>query len=163
MDLQRVREIVDDEARSWEFIEFLRRAFRPDLLAQVKTDSHEEALRRGIETTRGIFAVLEAASLPLHQIEAGHGTGHIVRDYVNALRLFTKLNADPRTFFVGMVAGACHDLGCTLVDRYADAKRAVRHAEVAAILLDQVFRAETLGLSSAEQLLIMYGVAAHTH
>ncbi len=163
MDLGQAREMVDDETRGWKFVSALRRDFHPDLLTEVRADSREEALQRGVETTRLIFAVLEAASLPLYQIEAGHGTGHITRDFVNALRLFTKLDADPRAIFVGMVAGTCHDLGCTLVDRYADAKRAVRHTEVAAILLDHIFQTETFGLSSAEQLLIMYGVAAHTH
>lgn len=62
---------------------------------------------------------------------------------------------------MGLVAGTLHDVGCALVEHYAETQRVVRHAEGGALLLQEIL--PRLLLSEKQKILICYAVAAHTH
>lgn len=166
MDLNKFRQrVLEDEAGTWAEVLELKELSPVALREKVRVVSREreEALVRGVEVVQGVLKVLEAAGFDPRIMEPGHGSGHLTRDYVHALQLLSRLEADPRDIFIGLVAGTLHDIGCAFIERYAEAGRAVRHAEVGALALDQVFREASLGLNEAEQKLIQYAVAAHTH
>jgi hypothetical protein len=114
-------------------------------------------------TVNRVISLLLDAGLNFANVDAAHSLGHLTRDYINSLRLFSKLDAPPSDLFLGFVGGCFHDLGCALVPRYDEQKRVIRHAEAGAILLEAVFEHDGIGLSREEQLLSEYGVAAHTN
>ena len=64
--------------------------------------------------------------LKVSGLEPGHGPGHFVRDYVNSLRLFKALEADPRHVFIGFCDAALHDIGCAFVPRYQETETVLR-------------------------------------
>jgi hypothetical protein len=99
----------------------------------------------------------------LYSAEPGHAIGHWVRDYVHALRLCSGLDVELAHAFIGFLGGTLHDIGCSIVPRYQDSKRVVRHAEAGALLLLDLFAKDDCGLNGAEQILVAYAVAAHTH
>src|SRR3989339_878259 len=94
-------------------------------------------------------------------IEPAHGLGHMVRDYLHAINLFQTGNYEPKSIFVGMIAGALHDIGCILIHRYDEKNRAVRHAEIGALLIQDIL--DNLNVNDSEKKLIAYAIAAHTH
>lgn len=161
-----IMKLASDEKLAWEKILKLRSDFHPELVSKVRVRSKEEALERGVRIIKSIFHKLQTLGIDLRQIEPGHGIGHIIgRDYINALVLAKNLDADPKEIFIGLISGAVHEIGTALVDRYADSKRAVRHGEMGAILLDRIFSDKEFSrkLNRAEKILICYAVAAHTH
>ncbi|MFH0814843.1 MAG: hypothetical protein V1902_02035 [Candidatus Falkowbacteria bacterium] len=154
---------LKDEAEGWRRIQGLRAEFSPKLFEDVKVNDRTEVFVRGMGAVLSIFSALKKTGIDVTQIQPGHGLGHLVRDYVNALRLFSKLEADPSHLFVALLGGIFHDIGCAVVERYAESKRAVRHAEAGALLLSDLFAVDSCGLNSGEQLLVAYAIAAHTH
>jgi hypothetical protein len=100
--------------------------------------------------------------LDIKDIEPGHGVGHLVRDYVNALSFLPGMHAKSGDIFVGLVSGTLHDTGCTLVDRYSESGRALRHAEVGALLFNESMK-DFQNLDDAERLAIAWSIAAHTN
>lgn len=160
MNIEKMNGLISDEDSCWGRMEELRVIDIPKLLGMVAPITKEDAANRAV---RAIHNILSALDLREHllTIDPGHGIGHLTRDYGHALRL-RDLDVAPAELFIGMIAGVLHDIGCAVVNRYDDAHRAVRHAEVGAILLAEVFKQESFGLNKAEQLLIQYGVAAHT-
>ncbi|MDD4995659.1 MAG: hypothetical protein PHW53_04335 [Patescibacteria group bacterium] len=163
MDLSRTGALLDDEIAAEEIIREMRREFSPALFGSVVVKSRDLALERGIYVVKAILWALADAGLDLRQIEPGHGIGHIVRDYANGLVMLKDLAADPRDIFIGFIAGVLHDAGCAVVPRYSESKRVIRHAEAIAILLHEVFADNRVDLNDAEQILVQYAVAAHTH
>jgi len=159
----RIRHLAKDSDENRLKIRKMRETFRPELIDGVHDGTRAEALTRGMETVQGILSALKSFGIDPATIEPAHGPGHWLRDYVNALRLFSQLNVTPAETFIGFVAGSLHDVGCTLVYRFDEAHRLVRHAEVAALLLEFLFELDSFALNKAEQLLIRYGMAAHTH
>lgn len=97
------------------------------------------------------------------KVDPGHGKGHMMRDYLNALRLFSRLEGDERQIFIGLLGGVLHDLGCAIVDRYSESHLVFRHAEMSAIALHLIFQEDDCGLNPGEQKLLQYAVMAHTH
>lgn len=161
MNIEKIRELIKDEDSCWKRIEELRAIDVPELLGMVAFLTREDAAKRAVWTIHQILFALNLREQFL-TIDPGHGIGHLTRDYYHALRL-RNLEIAPAELFVGMIGGVLHDIGCAVVNRYDDAHRAVRHAEVGAIILGELFKQESFGLNEAEQLLIQYAVAAHTH
>lgn len=158
-------ELVQDNEENWKAIKVLRATPATEYLKEVQVDSREVAFKRGVQALQMIFIKLHDAGVRFRMTDPGHGPGHMARDAANAVSLLSKIEADPRHIFIGLMAGVLHDVGCALVDRYADKTRAIRHAEVGAILIDNVLclNHSTIELSQAERQLICYAIAAHTH
>lgn len=161
---EKITKLAEDSEENRVAVLKLRSAFSPELLGEASAVKHEqEALTRGMKTVQQIWAGLRTLGVPVSSADPGHGVGHWARDYVNALRLFSRLKVTPEETFIGLVAGSVHDLGCSLIYRYDEDGRVVRHAEVGALLLGFLFELDSFGLNQAEQRLIQYSVAAHTH
>ncbi len=158
-----LKSIVDDEATSWERVQSMRDSFDPRSFESVRAHSREEANRRAEDLIYSVLKAYEDLGLDFNNADPGHAAGHVMRDFVNASILFRTLDVDPTHAFVGHVGGVLHDLGCALVDRYHDPKRAVRHAEVGALLFLDIADHIGADLSDIEKNLIAYSIAAHTH
>lgn len=168
MLIDSVKSLVENEEFSWTKITALKERFSPDLTRQIFSEvplnCRAYALSRGREIIMEGLKVLHEIDSLFPKIEPGHGVGHITRDYVNALRLFSKLETSPEDLMIGFVAGVFHDIGCAMIHRYYESQRVVRHAEVAALmLLEEVFPRMKLQLKEEEKIAIAYAVAAHTH
>lgn len=159
----RIKQLAEDSQDNRAETMDLRQAFKPGLLNAVTVSTREQALTRGMETVQRILEALNTLGVYISESEPAHGVGHVSRDYVNALRLLSRLDVTPAETFIGLVAGSLHDIGCAMVYRYDDDKRLVRHAEVGALMLGFLFELDSFGFNKAEQLLVRYGVAAHTH
>lgn len=160
---EKIIKLAEDNQDNRARIMDLRQAFKPALLGEVSATTREHALTRGMETVQRIWEALNTLGVHISESEPAHGVGHVARDYVNALRLLSKLDVMPAETFIGLVAGSLHDIGCALVYRYDEPNRKVRHAEVGALVLEFLFELDSFGLNKAEQMLIRYAVAAHTH
>ncbi len=165
---EEVMQRVSDEAGGFRFVQELQNAYRNNyftLVNKVEVVSRAQAIERGIKTVQTILTDLRIAGVTYEKADPGHGLGHVVRDYVNGLRLLTTLDADPKELFTGFVAGVLHDTACGVVRRYDERQSVVKHAGVAAYVLDGLFQAreDRFGLNTAERQLIELGIAAHTH
>jgi hypothetical protein len=157
---------ISDSAEMRERIAELRRRVNPYLISGVRIPmkgAYLSDLGYAVEVVQRILRGLVKMGVNFADIEPGHGGGHILRDYVNALALLNhqELGADER--FIGFCGAVLHEIGCAVVERYSESKRVVRHAEAGAILLQELFKRDPCGLNEPEQLLIEYAVAAHTH
>jgi hypothetical protein len=162
----RVFDFHRDEAREWERIQELRKRFESEHAAwreKVRVTNKKSAFSRGRMVVERVLAALQKMGLDFSTADPGHGAGHLMRDYLNALRLFSSLEADPRDIFIGFVGGVLHDIGCTQVERYEESSHIIGHAEAAALMLAKAFELDNAGLNQEEQWLIEYAVAAHTH
>ena len=160
--------IAEDSDENWERIKELRNYDVPRLIERMKRFSRPEIgppeiIARAVSVLDETFQALDKAGVRLKLMEPGHGPGHIARDHMNALALFSGLEGDLRELFIGIIAGTLHDIGCALVDRYSEKHRAVRHAEVGALLLERIFAMADVGLDKEERKIVCYAVAAHTH
>lgn len=131
-----------------------------EIFESVEVDSPDAAMKKASIVVNNILRIMSGV-INVDIIDAGHGIGHLSRDYLHALLLSAE-KMDPRHLYIGMVAGILHDvLGCSVVDRYDDRRRAIKHAEVGALLWSRL--AAEMRLDPIESSLIYYGVAAHTH
>ncbi len=152
------------EAEAFEKNQALRRQFDPRLFDQVQVNDSFQALIRAHAVISGVGMSMTKLGLPINEIEPGHSLGHIIRDYCHAMMLVKKIDEiDPKHLFIGAVAGALHDVGCALVERYSETETTLRHAEASSLLLDLIFSEYVFGLNDAEKILIQYAVAAHTN
>jgi len=131
-----------------------------ELINQVRAKDRQDALDRAVAILHEVMGSL-SEFIDLKNCDAGHGVGHIVADYANGLRLFSKLEIDPKVTFIGLLGGVLHDIGCAVIKRYDESSRVVRHAEVGGLLADDVLQGT--GLNKGERLLVVYSVMAHTH
>jgi len=162
--LEKIKQSIYNEKQSWPKIQELKKSFDPRLFDSVNATSKQQALERAIEVVHSTLGALEKLGLNYLDVCPGHAAGHITRDYVNSLTLFSKLEADQKHLFVGFAGGIMHDIGCAVMDRYLESKRAVRHAEAGALLLEELFADNSsLDLNDAEKILIKYAVAAHAY
>lgn len=152
--------LAEDSDENWGKIVALRSCNVPELLESAEKFTQEEEIKRAIRVLSETFQALDKAGVHLKLMEPGHGPGHIARDHMNALSLFSQFEGNSKELFVGIVAGTLHDIGCALVDRYSEKHRAIRHAEVGALLLQEIFEK---AICYEEGQLICYAVAAHTH
>lgn len=158
--------LIENEDFSFNEMQSLRAKFDPQLFDSInermKNLDNGGVIKRGREVVREILKVYNFWGIDVNCIEPGHGVGHLIRDYVNAVNLLSHFEARPADIFVGIVAGILHDAGCAVIERYKESQRAVKHAEAGALLLDKVTR--NLGvLSEDERLAIVWSIASHTH
>lgn len=92
----------------------------------------------------------------------GHGAGHLCRDYLHSLRLAYDESLPVECVIPGILGGTLHDIGTLFVDRYAENKCVVRHAEVGALIV-RAAAIETGTIHPTEADSIAYAIAAHTH
>jgi hypothetical protein len=157
------RKYVDSE-NAKDAVSQLRSDFNPELFKEVPDLDRPQMIRRGTEAVHYVLGRLKEMRAEYEGMCPGHGPGHLIRDYAHALALFSRLDVDPKQSLVGLVGGTLHDIGCTVVERYDENKRVVRHAEASALLLQDIFRsAPKEMISPAEKVIIPYAVAAHTH
>src|SRR3989339_608091 len=62
---------------------------------------------------------------------------------------------------IGRALRIIHDICCILIHRYDEKNRAVRHAEIGALLIQDIL--DNLNVNDSEKKLIAYAIAAHTH
>lgn len=107
--------------------------------------------------------ILERFSPFIKNLPAGHSKGHFLRDTVNLSMAFqdpSLANYDATEVFVGMFGAMFHDIGNSVVDRYAEQKRFSGHAEIGAHLFGEVSK----GLIGDNlQKMVMLAIAGHTH
>lgn len=158
------RLVVEDPAEAWDAVQRLRQRFLPTVWEGSPATS--ESWRRGVNAVMHILKRLEGV-VNSEVMCPGHGPGHWARDYINAIRLLAHhsmwVGRTEVEIVSGFVAAVLHDVGNAVVERYRDANTPVRHAEVGALLLQEIFRSDPCGLTDAEQVGVLWGVAAHTH
>ncbi|MBP9827597.1 hypothetical protein KBC55_00395 [Patescibacteria group bacterium] len=120
-----------------------------------------ELLQEAMQAVDRCVAVLHRWGFETHSMDAGHGMGHIVRDYTMALILAPSMECSNVARFAVVLAGTFHDIGCALQGRYEDGERAVRHAEAGAYLMQLVFT--EAGIDPLVSELAVLGIVGHTH
>jgi hypothetical protein len=154
---------LDDETRTYRQVLWIRASVEPrlkTLLKDVRAKDRHEAMARAVGILQSVLKTF-CKTLDMNNADAGHGAGHVVADYLNALRLFSRLDLDPKEILIGFLGGVLHDLGCAIMKRYQETDHAVRHAEMGGLLADDALRAKDL--NEAERLLTVYAIMAHTH
>lgn len=156
--------IVANEATAWIEVRRLRSIFETrhqELFQGLVIATREEAIGKGFSTVSKVLNAIENC-LDLRGIDPGHGLGHLGVDYLHALVLAGDIDADPGQIYVGFVGAVLHDiLGCSIVPRYAESQRVIRHAEAGGLLFMEI--AKEIGISENEAVLVFYAIAAHTH
>ncbi len=157
-------EKLKDEAACENRLAEIRSGSGQDIGA-VGVRSRREALLHGLAAIRMALLPFKDWDAFRDRTEAGHGIGHLLRDFYHAVRLTCRLDADPRQLYVGLVGGTLHDIGCAFVRRYEEAGRIVRHAEAGALFVDETLNSGEAAERVPEEArrLICYAVAAHTH
>ncbi|MEK7148151.1 MAG: hypothetical protein AAB758_02535, partial [Patescibacteria group bacterium] len=151
-----------NEATAWNEMQEIRNSFSPDLLKEIRVSYRTDSVEKATEIVQKTLTAFKDAGYDFSGIEPGHGPGHIMRDYMNSIILFSKLEANPKYILPGFVGGALHDIGCAVIPRYEEDKKAVRHAEAGALLVKNLLE-ENIDLNDAERISIIYSMAAHTH
>jgi hypothetical protein len=99
----------------------------------------------------------------INELPAGHGRGHLYRDVVGITSLLhdpSLCSYDSVEVLVGILGGMFHDIGNSVVERYAERRNYSGHAEVGAYL----FGVKASHLIPPHLLrLIQFVIAAHTH
>lgn len=151
-----VEQVVEVDGKS-------ERRFNTALFNEVQVETKKQAIERAFQVCADTFKIMhEKFNVRFDMIEPGHGLGHLVRDYLNALRLadgFAEDEIDPKQLFIGLVGGMMHDIGVATVPRFREEQTPVGHAEAGALLLGQTLQ----GVSDTEKKLIQYAVSASTH
>jgi hypothetical protein len=162
-----LEKIIKEEGYSWVRIEALREGFFPEKIKEIEYSNEERAIKDGLYVVREILQAFQEIGLDFSgtPAEAGHGKGHLIRNYLNSLRLFSKMMGRPRHIFIGLVAGILHDLGYLMIDSCWERKRAIGHAEIGALMLLDAMQNLPLkdGLGKVARIAIAYAVAAHSH
>lgn len=154
---------LGDQTAGWRKIVELKQIDLLGLRPSVAVRNKAEVFERIFSSIRQILSELVVGGMSFSNAEPGHALGHFVRDCLNAIRLAARLDADPKDLFIGVLGGVFHDVGCAFVSRYDEPNRLVRHAEASALILEQIFKVNGCDLNRAEQLMVEYCVAAHTH
>ncbi|MFA6536824.1 MAG: hypothetical protein WCT18_00305 [Patescibacteria group bacterium] len=164
MDFQELlNEIKNDSEWARNEVAELRDKFHPGLLDKVRRfKSRTSAIDEGVSVVRHVLNELCEQDFNIKATYPGHGAGHLIRDYANALRLFPDLGITEEETFIGFVGGCLHDIGCAIIDRYADSSRVVRHAEAGGLLIRWILQKSGF-VNKAELHLIVYCIFAHTH
>lgn len=153
---------LENELQNWKEIKELKSKIDIKFFDNVNIKNKREAISRGVFIIKSALKELDKQKIDILKIDPGHGIGHISRDYINALRLAYKdNNTDPKELFIGIVGAALHDIGSSLIERYSESQRLVRHAEIGALLFKRISQKIKL-LNKEEEFLICYAIAAHT-
>jgi len=164
-EFKKIRDFVKlNEAGAWNETQALRQKFEESyeaLFDDLPIESIEEAKLKSFEVISKTLSFLEKV-INFSEVDPGHGLGHLVRDYLHAVILAEISEMDVKQAYIGIIGGVLHDiLGCTLIERYSESERAVRHAEAGGLLFQKI--SEEIGVDQNEALLIYYAIAAHTN
>lgn len=99
----------------------------------------------------------------IDQMPPGHDKGHFSRDLLTSILLFDSLKdkvAFQSEANAGLLGGAFHDIGTSIIPRYQDNKFGAGHGETGAFLFWQL--SEGL-LDENTRKLTAYSIASHTH
>jgi hypothetical protein len=99
----------------------------------------------------------------IDQMPPGHDKGHFSRDLLTSIVLYDSLKdkvAFQSEAVAGLLAGAFHDIGTSIIPRYQDNKYGAGHGETGAFLFWQV--SEGL-IDENTRKLAAYSIAAHAH
>lgn len=99
----------------------------------------------------------------ISQMPPGHDPGHYSRDLLTSIVLFDSLKnkvAFQSEANAGLLGGAFHDIGTSIIPRYQDSKYGAGHGETGAFLFWQI--SEGL-LDENTRKLAAYSIASHTH
>jgi len=97
------------------------------------------------------------------QMPPGHDKGHYSRDLLTSIVLADSLKdkaAFKSDIGAGLLAGAFHDIGTSIIPRYQDVKYGAGHGETGAFLFWQI--SEGL-IGENTRKLASYSIASHTH
>lgn len=156
--------MIDDPAGEralYDCVQELRSRLDPSLVTCVDAKSQEMAFGRAWLVIRVVLRRIFGVR-PEAQGDPGHGRGHWERDNLHSFYLCADPTLDPKIILPSVIAGTLHDIGTVFVDRYADKNRAVRHAEIGALLV-HASAIESGLLSPREADLVAWAIAAHTH
>ncbi len=157
--------LIEDEFSASKIIKERQRKmslYGDEILNHIRTTNQTDALKQGISLIQKCLQYLDNAGIPLDQADPGHGQGHLVRDYVNAILLLSKLDTNPKNIFLGIVSGTLHDIACQFIRRYDDKERLIQHPECGGILINMIFE-EIDALNEWERFAIVHGIDAHQH
>lgn len=99
----------------------------------------------------------------IDQMPPGHDKGHFSRDLLTSIVLYDSLKdnvAFQSEAVAGLLAGAFHDIGTSIIPRYQDNKYGAGHGETGAYLFWQM--SEGL-IDEKTRKLVAYSIAAHAH
>lgn len=99
----------------------------------------------------------------IDQMPPGHDKGHFSRDLLTSIVLYDSLKdnvAFQSEAAAGLLAGAFHDIGTSIIPRYQDNKYGAGHGETGAFLFWQTSQG-LIGENTRK--LVAYSIAAHTH
>lgn len=150
------------EGRMFDIIERLRQrvTFQHRWIPEDLTRS--EAIMEAVEATSIILKTVLAHGGNPQNAEPAHGPGHWGVDFYHALRLANDPEVPISAILPAMIAGSLHDIGTMAVDRFADKRRAFRHAEAGAVLVG-VTACRSQALMYEDIDCTIYAIAAHTH
>lgn len=97
------------------------------------------------------------------KLPAGHGIGHLKRDIISLAAILHDpdlVDCDPVELLAGMMGGIFHDIGNSIVERYAESSNYSGHAEVGAFLFGVKAKEK---ISPNLLMLIQLVIAAHTN
>lgn len=127
-------------------------------------DVKEKARKELAEVPSDVLETLLEKFAPFTKnLPAGHSKGHFLRDTVNLSMIFQDPSIeeyDAVEIFVGMLGGMYHDIGNSVVDRYAEPRRFSGHAEIGAHLFGSV-SGELIGENLRK--MAQLAIAGHTH
>ncbi|MDR2063670.1 MAG: hypothetical protein LBQ02_02670 [Candidatus Nomurabacteria bacterium] len=109
--------------------------------------------------------ILQRVSPLMKELPAGHSKGHALRDSVNITKILGDKNLehdklDEVELLTGIIGGMIHDIGISIVDRYAEVNAVIGHAEVGAVLADK-YLSDIIPNNLRK--LLTYNIAAHTN
>ena len=165
-NVQSIRAFLSNESAAYVWLQSLHNNNLAILAMERETTKWDNLsvpylLQEAMDVIARCEAVLQRWGFSTSAMDAGHGVGHLVRDYVMALILAPSLECSGATRLAAVLAGTFHDIGCALQGRYEDDKRAVRHAEAGAYLMSLVFKEARIDPIVAQMAVL--GIAAHTH
>lgn len=99
----------------------------------------------------------------LETLPGGHSKNHVYRDFISSVVLSKDpwvKKLDDVEKFVGIIGGAFHDIGNSVISRYEETKRFAGHAETGAFLFGEIAK-DLLPPNLLK--LSQFAIAAHTH
>lgn len=152
--------IVDQDEVVFESIQQLRTEVEPiDKWRAVKELARDELK----DLPDNILEQLQEKFDPFIKVlPRGHGQGHVHRDFLHLATILADpelQTKDPVELIVGIIAGAYHDIGNSVVERYEDNIHAAAHAEVGAYLFGEI-AGDSIPVHLTK--LIQLAIAAHT-
>lgn len=156
--------IKNNESEVWAEVLDNRSVFEQnykEMFEKIDISSTNEAREKAFSVVNRALDYLKNI-LNLENFDPGHGIGHMKRDIDYATILSADKKINPKHLYIGIIAGCLHDiLGCSILERYDEKNRSVRHAEVGGLLYKHI--SKNININDNEALLVFYAISAHTH